>query len=68
MQDEVIKAYEFVIARPFFRSTVIDKEHWKILFNYYNSFKSNEPLTMSCIPCYTKVLQFVSSQLKNKSA
>jgi hypothetical protein len=40
-------------------------EHWRKLFNYYNSNKSfgSPHLSMSCQPCYDKVYELCRKEL-----
>ena len=54
LTDEEIAKLPITIERAWVIKPIV----WRKAFNYYNS-KNDKPLSMSCIPCYMKVLSFI---------
>ena len=63
IDEKIIAAYEKVkdTAPTIMRSPPMS---WVILFNYYNkNHPGQRPLGMGCRICYTKVREFVATQI-----
>jgi hypothetical protein len=61
--ENVLNAYQKVKNISILQSRVSNYEDWQMLFRYYNENNANH-LGMSCMPCYSKVLLFVTTKIK----
>lgn len=61
--NPIIQAFRSIeLSSIWFRD--MRSKQWKLLFDYYNE-RNEKKLSMSCVPCYIKVRNFIKQEIEN---